>query len=375
MSSGRADATVDWVVISRLVADGVSMGRGDKVSVFVTDPSITDAVAAFVEEGFRRGAVVQVVSTDERFDAAALRWAEPEVLATPFPLEVAAMEWSDVHVSFRAMTSPEIAADPARIAALRRGRGVVSTLRWQGTRWALVRVPTVQWAEAMGLDVGVMLGEWGASFDADWSEAEHRMRALCDRLGGGMRAFLEDEWGVLELGLAGRVWMPFSGSANWPDGEIATAPVETDVSGVIRFPGRFSFGGVVVADLELELDAGLIVAERATQGLELVRELLAADDGARRIGELGVGTNAALSTMTGDLLIDEKILGTVHIAPGRAYPSCGGVNASSLHWDIVKDLRGTGGLPRGSFRVDDVWLIKDGEVQPVLREAAVAGAP
>ena len=128
-------------------------------------------------------------------------------------------------------------------------------------------------------------------------------------------------------------------------------------------------------DLELDLDGGLIVAERAAQGVGFVHELLDADEGARRVGELGIGTNAALTTATGDLLIDEKILGTVHIAPGRAYPECGGVNRSSLHWDIVKDLRGAGGAPRGSLRVGDDWLVRDGVVQPVLRAAAVAEPP
>jgi len=362
---------VDWAAISRLVADGVAVGRGDKVSVFLTDASAMEAVSAFVEEGWRRGAVVQVVATDERFDAAALRHADSEVLAAPMPLEAQAMEWSDVHVSFRAMTSPVMAADPERIALLRRGRGIVSTMRWQGTRWAIVRAPTPQWAEAMGLDGEALLAEWAASFDADWTEAGGRMRALCDALGGARTAVIEDEWGVLELGLRDRVWVPFSGNANWPDGEIATAPVETEVSGRIRFLGAFSFGGVMIRDLELEFEAGLIVAERASEGVGFVRDLLGADPGARRVGELGVGTNAALSTMTGDLLIDEKILGTVHIALGRAYPECGGVNASSLHWDIVKDLRDVRGIGTGSMRVDDEWLIRDGVVQPILSEASV----
>lgn len=365
-------STVDWSMIGRLVADGVSMSEGDRVSVFVTGASAMDAVAAFVEEGWRRGAVVQVLAPDERFDASALRWADVAVLQSPMPLESAAMEWSDVHVSFRAMTDPVVDADPRRIAALRRGRGVVSTMRWQSTRWALVRVPTRQWADAMGLDADAMLREWAASFDADWTDAARRMQGLCDRFAGAGTAVIEDDWGVLELGLDGRVWVPFAGNANWPDGEVATAPVETEVNGRIRFPGALSFGGVIIRDLELDLDGGLIVAERAAEGLEFVQGLLDADEGARRVGELGIGTNAALSMATGDLLIDEKILGTVHIAPGRAYPECGGVNSSSLHWDIVKDLRGVGGAPRGSLRIDDEWLIRDGVVQPVLRAAAVA---
>lgn len=364
-----------WTTVGRLVADGVGVSAGDRVSVFVTDGAATDAASAFVEEGWRRGAVVQVLATDERFDASALRWADVSVLEAPMPLEAAAMEWSDVHVSFRAMTRPVADADPRRLAALRRGRGVVSTMRWEGTRWALVRVPTRSWAEAMGVDPDVMLSEWAASFDADWTEAAHRMQALCDRLSGAGRAVVEDEWGVLELDLTGRVWVPFAGAANWPDGEVATAPVETAVSGRIRFPGALAFGGVVVRDLELRLEEGVVVEESATEGLPFVRELLDADEGARRVGELGIGTNAALTTTTGDLLIDEKILGTVHVALGRAYPECGGVNSSSLHWDIVKDLRGGDGAPSGTLRVGEDLLVDRGVVQPVLAAAAVGSAP
>jgi aminopeptidase len=365
-------SSVDWPTIGRMVADGVSIAKGERVSVFVTGMPAMDAVAAFVDEGWRRGAVVQVLAPDERFDASALRWADLGVLQSPMPLESAAMAWSDVHVSFRAMTHPLVDADPGRIAALRRGRGVVSTMRWQSTRWALVRVPTREWADAMGRDADTMLREWAASFDADWTDAGRRMQALCDRFAGARTAVIEDDSGVLELGLEGRVWVPFAGNANWPDGEVATAPVETEVNGHIRFPGALSFGGVIIRDLELDFEVGRVVAERAAEGLDFVRELLDADDGARRVGELGIGTNAALTMATGDLLIDEKILGTVHIALGRAYPECGGVNSSSLHWDIVKDLRGAGGALQGSLRIDGEWLIRSGIVQPVLRAAAVA---
>ena len=364
----------DWRAIGRLVADGVGVSVGDKVSVFITDGAATEAAAAFVDEGWRRGAVVQVLATDERFDAAAVRWAEESVLRSPMPLEAMAMRWSDVHVSFRAMASPAADADPRRLAALRHGRGAVSTMRWQGTRWALVRVPTRGWAEAMGVDADAMLREWSASFEADWGAARRRMQALCDRLDSAGSAVIEDDWGSLELDLTGRRWVPFAGNANWPDGEVATAPVETDVDGVIGFPGALSFAGVMVHDLQLRLVKGIVVEERASQGLGFVRELLGSDEGARRVGELGVGTNAALSTMTGDLLIDEKILGSVHLALGRAYPECGGVNSSALHWDIVKDLRGGAQAPAGSLRVGEDVLIDHGLVSPMLAAASVAEA-
>jgi aminopeptidase len=105
----------------------------------------------------------------------------------------------------------------------------------------------------------------------------------------------------------------------------------------------------------------------ASAGEDFVRGLLATDDGAMRVGEFGIGLNAALRTPTGDLLIDEKILGTVHIALGRSYQECGGRNRSALHWDIVKDLR-----DGGTVRVGDRALIADGIVSDELRRYAVA---
>jgi aminopeptidase len=360
--------TIDWVGIVRLVADGLGIGRGDRVSVFFTDVSAMDAVDPFVAECWRRGAVPQVLATDERFDDAALRWADASVLEAAPPLEAAAMAWSDVHVSFRAMTSPTVDAAPERIAALRRGRGLVSTMRWESTRWALVRVPTAEWARAMGLDADLLVREWAASFDADWSQAAERMDALCRELDTARVVTIEDEHGRLELPVAGRRWVSFAGEANWPDGEIATAPLESEVRGVIRFPGAFSFAGVRVRDLELEFADGRVVREDAVEGIEFVRRMLDTDAGSRSVGELGIGTNAALRSSTGDLLIDEKILGTVHIALGRAYPQCGGVNSSAVHWDIVKDLR-TGA---GRLDVDGDPLILAGTVRPRLQAASVA---
>ncbi len=367
----RTEPDIDWRAIALMVADGLRIASGDRVSVFVTDTAVMDAARAFVDVCWQRGAVPQVLATDEKFDDSALRFASWEVLAQAPPLEVAAMEWSDVHVSFRAMTRPAAGSSPERIAALRHARGIVSTMRWQRTRWAIVRVPTAEWAVATGVDPDRLFTEWRESFQADWADGAVRMGHLCRRLDECSTVVIDDGWGTLELPTAGRTWVPFSGTANWPDGEIATAPLEDEVRGRICFPGRFAFAGTWIRDLELEFEDGAVVRESAAEGIELVSRLLDTDEGARRVGELGIGTNAALRTMTGDLLIDEKILGTVHIALGRAYPECGGVNQSALHWDIVKDLRIKG--RSGSVRADAMWLVHDGSVEEPLRSAAVAG--
>jgi len=277
--------TTDWRTIVRLVADGVGVTEGDRVSAFFTDVAVMDAVAAFVDECWRRGAVVQSCNRREvRLQRSAV--GTPRRAVRRAPLEAAAMEWSDVHVSFRAMTTPILDADPARIAALRRGRGLVSTMRWQRTRWALVRVPTPQWAAAMALDADDVVREWGrpstrtgprrlagcrrSATTSPLPGRGHRGRVGCAR-GGGGGADLDPLRGEREL--ARRRDRDRAGRGRG----LGQDPL----------PGRLLVRRVIVRDLELELVDGLIVAERATEGLAFVSALLDTDEGARRLGEFG----------------------------------------------------------------------------------------
>ena len=346
-----------WTALAAAVADGTGVTTGSTVSVFLTSEEALPAADAFVEEVYRRGALPQVVLTDERFDRHAVRYAADAVLAAPAPLEAWSMQWADVHVSFRAMTTPMTQpVDPARLALQRAGKGQVSTLRWQHTRWALVRVPTPAWSAMIGADHDVLLAEFFAGCLADWAGHRQHWQHLADRLGGEEVARVVSPDTDLTLPVGGRRWVPFAGQNNFPDGELATAPVETGVAGHITFPGRCWFAGATVRDLRLEFTAGEVTRVEAAEGADLVRALVGTDPGARRVGELGIGLNPEVRTMTGDLLIDEKILGTVHIALGRAYPECGGVNESALHWDIVKDLR----EPAGRLSVGAVDVIADG---------------
>ena len=333
-----------WIWLATQIANGTGVVHGSKVGIFVTEVQAMTAVEAFVAEVYRRGGIPQVIASDERFDRAAVEFASDEALATPAPLEEAAMRWADVHVSFRGMAAPPAEQqDPVRLAAQRRAKGVISTLRWQETRWSLVRVPTNEWAEMIDVPYETLLDEFFAGCIADWDTVAARWRQLCDELDEEETVRILSDDTDLTLATKGRTWITFAGESNLPDGEIATAPIDDRVDGHITFPGTLWFAGARVTDLRLEFERGLVVGATASEGIELVNELLDTDPGARRVGELGVGTNAKITTLTGDLLIDEKILGTVHIALGRAYPACGGVNESALHWDIVKDLRDASG--------------------------------
>ena len=128
------------------------------------------------------------------------------------------------------------------------------------------------------------------------------------------------------------------------------------MNGEICFSFPASYGGRTVSGVRLRFEDGKVVDASAEQGEEFLLEMLDTDDGARRLGELGIGTNFGIATGTKEILLDEKIGGTVHMAVGMAYPESGGTNSSAVHWDMVCDLR-----QGGSITVDGAELQRDGK--------------
>ena len=186
---------------------------------------------------------------------------------------------------------------------------------------------------------------------AAWGGLGAFQERLIARLAGARELRIEAEGTDLRLRVQGRTWVNSDGRRNMPSGEVFTGPHETSAEGNVRFTVRSSPAGVDVDGVELELRAGEVVAARARTGDDYLQRALATDDGARRLGEVGIGTNFGIDRPVGTILFDEKIGGTVHLALGRSYPETGGKNASALHWDLICDLR-AGGPADGRRRGD-----------------------
>jgi aminopeptidase len=138
-----------------------------------------------------------------------------------------------------------------------------------------------------------------------------------------------------------------------PDGEIYTSPVEDGVNGFIKFDYPACYNGVEVHGVDLGIEKGLIVHASATKGKDFLLKMLATDDGARRIGELAFGLNDNITTFSKNILFDEKIGGTCHLAIGASYPDAGGLNKSGLHWDIVRSMKDTQVYADGKLIYED----------------------
>src|SRR6478672_4523964 len=213
-------------------------------------------------------------------------------------------------------------------------------------RWVLSAYPT----EAAAQDASMSLAEYedfvfGAALldDPDpvarWREFGERLTAVAEFLATKSELRIVAEGTDLRLVTEGRTWIPSNGQENFPDGEVFTAPVESSVEGGIRFTYPAVFNSREVDDVRLRFQGGEVVEATAMRGQDFLREMIAMDEGARRVGEFAFGLNDAVQLFTRNTLFDEKIGGTIHLALGTAYPETGGLNRSALHWDLICDLR------------------------------------
>ena len=244
------------------------------------------------------------------------------------PLALHEARKADALLALQAPADPrELAAvDPALIARVARARRAVreATMR---RRWCSTLWPTPALAQEAGMaqDEYVAFVTRALFLDqpdpvAAWGGLGAFQERLIARLAGARELRIEAEGTDLRLRVQGRTWVNSDGRRNMPSGEVFTGPHEASAEGSVRFTVRSSPAGVDVDGVELELRAGEVVAASARTGDEYLQRALATDDGARRLGEVGIGTNFGIDRPVGTILFDEKIGGTVHLALGRSYP-------------------------------------------------------
>jgi aminopeptidase len=230
-------------------------------------------------------------------------------------------------------------------------------------RWVYTLYPTNAYASEAEMSLadyedfyfGACLADDGDPLTA-WKRASEETSRLAEWIDGHEEVRVTAPGTDITLGIAGRKFIPCDGRHNMPDGEFFTGPVEDSVEGEVTFHLPAVIAGREVSGVRLRFEAGKVVDASADRGEEFLIQLLDTDDGARRLGELGIGTNYAIDRGTLEVLLDEKIGGTVHMAVGRSYPESGGINESAVHTDLVCDLR-----LGGKLEVDGVVMQQDGK--------------
>jgi aminopeptidase len=175
-----------------------------------------------------------------------------------------------------------------------------------------------------------------------WRQVGERLQARAEELGSVRELRIVGEDTDLTVVVEGRTWRAAYGRQNVPDGEVYTSPIETGVNGTIRFGFPAVFGGREIDDARLVLENGRVVGAEAAGGEEYLRSLLELDEGASGVGEIAFGLNYEIDRFTRNILLDEKIGGTMHMALGMGFEALGGQNRSALHLDLICDLRREG---------------------------------
>ena len=327
-----------------LVNYSLAVKPGEKVMIAMTEVETYPLVLAVYEACVKAGAYPQAQFLSEEFNRLVLKFGSGQQIDWVPEIESMGMQWADVYLGLRGAhnlaTVWDVPSD--KLSALRRAMGTISTLRWQQTRWCLLRVPNAALAQQAGVDEQTITDMFFDACLQDWPALSLKWQKWADILGKGRQVRIVGKDTDLSFSVAGRSWEVFNGKLNMPDGEIATSPIETTADGQIYFEFPGVLGGRLVDNICLRWNNGVLVEALSSSNQDFLKAVINTDPGSSLIGEFAFGTNPAVKYFCRDILLDEKIGGTIHIALGRAYASTGGTNQSAIHWDIVKDVRREG---------------------------------
>ncbi|MBU8913289.1 MAG: aminopeptidase [Spirochaetales bacterium] len=349
-----------WDSVARvLVGHSTATSTGDRVAIIMRETGAEPLARAVYRECVSAGAFPQVLYTSSLFERDLMIHGNAGQIEWVPELYIQAMEWADVCIDLRGTANLHEfeSIDASVIAAHRKSQGKVSARRTSDTRWVICRVPSPLFAQQARLPTDEVMDLFFNATCIDWEAEGRRLQALRERLVGTAEVRIVSPPDTdLRFSTSGRTYVVDDGHINMPGGEIFTAPVEDSMEGVISFPHPGVFAGTLIENIRLEFSAGRVIQATASSNQTFLEDIISMDDGARRVGEFGIGTNTQLTSFSNDIFWDEKIAGTIHLALGRSYKECGGANDSALHWDIVLDLR-TG----GTVFVDGKPVIVDGQ--------------
>jgi len=279
-------------------------------------------------------------------DRSWVREASLELVGKPSRLQAYLFENCDAIV---AVDAPENTRDGSSIDSEKVNAGraaylpAMQRLISHEVPWVGCQYPTPALAQDAGMATDEFADFLFGAVLLDWKAEKERMQRYADRFDASEEVRIVGDGTDLRIGIAGRNMEVDAGGANMPGGEFFCCPLEDSAEGEILF-GEFPavYAGRELTGVRLKFQGGRVAKATAIVHEEFLNQTLDSDEGARRLGELGIGCNPGITRYMKNTLFDEKIDGTIHLALGFGFPNLGGKNESSVHWDIVKDLRNGG---------------------------------
>jgi aminopeptidase len=346
-----------------LVNYSTRLARGETL-LLRSEPAAEELVLEVYRKALAAGANVRVSILLPDMERIFYTEAGDAQISHLSPIDMFEVENVDAYIAIRAETNthslgsvpPEKQA--RRAAALKPRLDVIL----QKVRWCSTLYPTAAHAQDADMSTQEFRDFVFRSVFADkkdpiseWRKVSEKQAALIAALAGKKEVRLRAPGTDLKMRIDGRIWINSDGKHNMPSGEIFTGPVEESVEGEITFTYPVVTAGREIDGIRLVFREGRVSEASATKNEDYLRKMISLDDGASRVGELGVGTNYGIDRFVKNILYDEKIGGSIHIALGNSYRETGGRNVSAVHWDMICDLR-----RGGEMLVDGDVFQKDG---------------
>jgi aminopeptidase len=365
------DARIErWANV--IVTYSLGVKPGDKVAI-VGGVDAEALLRAIGQETLKAGAHPVIIPTLRGQQADLLAYGSDEQLSYISPLESFARLEADCLAIVAADSNTRSLAeiDSARQRFHRSARAELGKRYMQRAsdgemRWSLTMFPTDAYAQDAGMSTEAFAGFLFSACKLDqpdpaaaWRELSVEQQRLIDWITPRSTIHVEGPDTDLTVETGGRVWINSDGKRNFPSGEIFTGPIETSANGHIRFSFPVVTSGREIADIRLRFEDGLVVDASAAKDEEYLLSMLDSDPGARRLGEFAFGTNFGITQFTKQILLDEKIGGTIHMALGAGYPDSGSTNQSAIHWDMICDIRqgGTVTVDGDPFLVNGKFVV------------------
>ncbi len=351
-----------------LVRYSAPVKPGDRVVIeadALAAPLIRAVYAHVLQAGGHPLVLAQLEGLDETF----FRYASEEQLKHVSEVSKLIINTYDVRIALVADHNTKALSniDPARMVLRSRARTeLMETFMRRAAagelKWTLTIFPTNAFAQdaEMSLDeyedfvYGACLPDMNDPVGY-WQRFSAWQQKIVDWFKDKKEVHITAPGTDLRLSVAGRTFQNCDGHYNMPDGEVFTGPVEDSLEGHVLFSYPAIHQGREVTGVRLWFEKGRVVKATADKNEEYLLKTLDTDEGARRVGEFAIGTNEGITRFTREILFDEKINGSFHLALGAGYPETGSQNKSAIHWDMICDLR-----QGGEIRVDGQLLHKDG---------------
>ncbi|HVM72958.1 MAG TPA: aminopeptidase [Anaerolineales bacterium] len=342
-----ADARVEKLA-QILVDHSAEIKPGDRVAIEATtaaQPLVRALYATILDRGGYPHLLLELPDQEEIYFA----HANAEQLDAVPTFRKLAYDQFESRIRIHSDTNPRAlsAVDPAK--QRRRQKASASILETQMRRgadrsfkWVTTLFPT----EGYAIEAEMSLSDFEdfvyrachadqADPVAYWNKVQANQKKIVERIEGHDQVVLRGPNVDLSLSIKGRKFLNAAGKSNMPDGEIFTGPVEDSLNGFVRFSYPAIYSGVMVEGVELTFSNGKVTKARAEKNQPFLLEMLESDAGARYVGEFAIGNNYEIDRFSHNILFDEKLGGSFHMALGAGYPETGSHNKSIIHWDMI----------------------------------------